>query len=247
MTDNIIMQPNFDKVIYITNKIIDDKLKNVANQWKQLNPEYTIELYDDIRCLDFLQNHYSQKYCDIFHYIKDGPIKSDFFRVCLLHIHGGVYADADILPIAPLNTYVDEDIDLMTCISYNYNKTKTKTTFCYNPHFIVSKKYSNELYEIIKTYENMFDNKIEYHYWVWSICNYFIKIDDFDIDPSSHNIFFKNNKKYKFIIEQIVEKDNGNTYTFENFMENKERLLKTRVDVVCVYMGKPVLNNFTNK
>jgi FkbM family methyltransferase len=238
-------QPNFEKVIYITNKTIDEKLKNVANQWLQLNPEYTVELYDDKRCLDFLLKYYGQKYCDIFHYIKDGPIKCDFFRACIIYVYGGVYADADIRPIVPLNIYVDDDVDFMTCISYNYKKYETR--FCYNPHFIVSKKYSTELYEIMKTYEEMYDTQIEYQYWKWSICNIFEKIHDFDISSSSNNIFFHNNKKYKFIIEQMIEKTNGTKYTFENFIEDKYRLLNTSISVICTYMGNPVLNNFDNK
>lgn len=250
MENNIITpQPNFEKVIYITNKIINDKTKKAANEWKQLNPEYIIELYDDDRCLEFLLKYYGQKYCDIFHYIKDGPIKSDFFRVCLIYVYGGIYVDADILPMVPLNTYVDDDVDFMTCISFNYKKTdQPKIKLCYNPHFIVSKKYSTELYEIIKTYENMFDNRVEYKMWDWSICYLFLKIDNFDIDPLSQNIFFKNNKKYKFIIEQIVEKNNR--YTFANLMEYKERLLKKELSntyVECAYMGTSVLNNFANK
>lgn len=38
------------KIIHIIYKNIDTII-NIENQWKCLNPEYTIELYDDIKCL----------------------------------------------------------------------------------------------------------------------------------------------------------------------------------------------------
>ena len=46
------------------------KKSNVsAKAMKELNPDYQIELYDDKRCLDFLDKHYGKKYCDIFDHL----------------------------------------------------------------------------------------------------------------------------------------------------------------------------------
>ncbi|MFY7728211.1 MAG: glycosyltransferase [Flavobacterium sp.] len=241
-SDNI---SRYSKTIYITRKEYDDKLQAVAGQWKVLNPEYSIELYDDQRCLQFLQQYYGDKYCNIFHYIKDGAIKADFFRVCILYIYGGVYADADIKPSVPLCEYVDSDVDLMTCISYNYGDS---SSFGYNPQLIVAKKYSTDLYKIIQKYEHLYDNKVEYNYWMWSICKQFEKIHNFNIQYMSSNLFVYNNKNYQFIIEQIVDKTNGETYIFETFPQHRERLLKQpNLHVQCIYMGKVVLHNFMNK
>jgi mannosyltransferase OCH1-like enzyme len=239
---------NFEKTIHITKKTIDEKLIKVKKEWEYLNPEYKVELYDDERCLNVLYKYYGKKYCDIFNFIKDGPIKADFFRVCLIYVFGGIYVDADIKPIVPLNHYIDDDVDLMTCISYNYDILKI--VFCYNPQMIVAKKYSNELFKIVCEYEYLYDNreKFPYTYWGWSICNTFKKIENFDITSNGENIFIYKNKKYKFIIEEIIDKNDNETYNFENFKKHKDELLKkSNISVYCKYMDNIILNNFTNK
>lgn len=239
----------FDKTIYITHKIIDEKLKIIESQWKKLNPEYQTELYDDERCLDFLDKYYGKKYCDIFQFIKHGPIKADFFRACIIYLKGGVYTDADIKPVKPLNDFVDDDIYLMTCVSYNY--AKTAKSFFYNPQLIIAKRFSNELFEIIKKYEHLYDReKNNYDYWKWSICNLFYKIHDFDIDINTNNIFYLNDKKYKFIIEEILDIETNLSYNFSNYFENNNNVMlqkNTKITVICKYMGEIVLNNFENK
>jgi FkbM family methyltransferase len=246
--DTLLIPPqnNFDKIIYITNKNINDKLLKVKKEWEVLNPEYKVELYDDARCIELLEKYYGKKYCDIFNFIPDGPIKADFFRACIIYVFGGIYVDADIKPLIPLKDYVDDDLDFMTCVSYNYNTR----TLPYNPQLIVSKKYSLELLNIINEYEKKYDNreKYPYSYWDWSICKLFNKINNFDITPIGDNIFTLQNKKYKFIIEEIIDKNTKNTYNFENFLQNREDLLKNPgISVYCKYKNTIVFENFENK
>ena len=233
----------FDKVIHITYKNIE-KLENVKNQWLMLNPEYRVELYDDTRCITFLNEYFGAKFGDIFNYIQDGPIKSDFFRICVLYIYGGVYVDADIKPFIPLNEFIEDDIELCTVISYNYQKEKT--VYNYNPHFIVAKKRNNYLYDTIKKYELLYEQQ-SYSYWHWSICNLF-NINDLEYNINNEkNAFTLNDKKYMFLIEKVVGPEDI-LYDFTNlFDENKQQKFKYSKYVFCDYDGKKVLENFTNK
>ena len=95
----------FPKVIYICNKNLDF-IKHYSKNWKILNPDYEIKLYDDNLCNEFLKNEFSQLHSDIFNYIKDGPIKADFWRVCIVYKYGGLYVDADIEPLLHLKDYI---------------------------------------------------------------------------------------------------------------------------------------------
>lgn len=233
----------FDKVIHITYKNIE-KLETVKNQWLTLNPNYRVELYDDNRCTQFLTENFGKTYSDIFNYIKDGPIKSDFFRICILYIHGGVYVDADIRPLVPLDDFIEHDIDFATCISYNYKKNST--SYKYNPHFIVSRKYNSYLYNAIKQYELLYE-KQTYSYWDWSICKLFIMDDFSNFINGLHNSFVLNDKKYIFLIEKVVG-DNDIAYDFTNIMSSDNKLkFNYSKSVYCEYNGKIVLENFTNK
>jgi mannosyltransferase OCH1-like enzyme len=97
------------KTIYICHKNID-VIKPYAQKWLDLNPNYTLELYDDERCQEFLIKEYSPDHLELFNFIKDGPIKADFWRLCILYKYGGVYADADIVPLVPLTEYINTNI-----------------------------------------------------------------------------------------------------------------------------------------
>ena len=56
------------KVIYITHKNIEI-IRPYSQKWIDLNPEYTIELYDNERCIEFLTREYTQQHVDIFNFI----------------------------------------------------------------------------------------------------------------------------------------------------------------------------------
>lgn len=120
------------KVIYFCNKTLD-QMEKYANNWKLLNPEYEIKLYDNEMCEKFLLEEYGLLYKNIFNYIRDGPIKADFWRICILFKYGGIYSDIDNQPFISLNEFLEENIDFVTCSSFlpEYN---------FNPNFIVAKK-----------------------------------------------------------------------------------------------------------
>lgn len=213
------------KVIYMCHKKLDS-IKKYSQNWKKLNPEYDIKLYDDDLCKKFLLKEYSQLHHDIFNFIPDGPIKSDFWRACVINKYGGLYVDADIEPLVPLKTYIEDDDDFVTCISTHFRKNKT--SFNFNPHFILSNKNNKILNNCIQEYIDAYKSGIEYSYWGWSICNFF-KIDN--IEKKESHIKYINNDKYKFLLELPSKNDceyNGvivlhnryNNYKNHNFIVN---------------------------
>lgn len=241
-----IQYPEFDKTIYITHKTTD-KLTIIKEQWTLLNPTYKVELYDDKRCLDFLSCHFGNKYCDIFNYIKDGQIKSDFFRCCLIYINGGIYVDADVKLLLPLDEWIKNNLDFATCISYNYRKNCN--TYKFNPHFIVSRKYNVWLYNTIKKYEYMYDNKVEYSYWHWSVCSLFNIENDFDITVDN-SIYIHNGKQHKKLYQFLIENcmSNNRQYNFTNIRDENGKFRVIHYDeCLCTIDNKQVLSNFANK
>jgi mannosyltransferase OCH1-like enzyme len=204
------------KDIYICYKNLKE-LQEYSQIWKELNPEYTLHLYDDQMCIDFLEKEYSSLHANIFKYIPDGPIKADFWRVCILYRYGGLYVDADIEPIIPLREYVDETVDFMSCLSdHNIN-------WPYNPHIIMTYAKNKLLKKCIDTYTELYNNNKPYNYWDWSIVNI---LKDTMTNMSSiikQYIYIYNNEKFQFL--QEVEYNNNSYYRF------------------CTYNNKKVLNN----
>jgi hypothetical protein len=236
------------QIIHITDKCIDDHLWQVKCQWQLLNPEYRIILYGDEHCIRLLQHFFGQKYVDIFHYLKDGPIKCDFFRACVLFVCGGIYADADIKPIVPLSTFIDESIHFATCLSFDYRPNKPN--YCYNPHFIACEKGAPELHSIIRKYEQMYDNQVPYDYWTWSICSLFEKIGDFPYESNAENTFSFEGRTFRFLSETIEASD-GQRFTcfeVESFMQQiNNKTIATPVQFHCDFRGRAVFLNFANK
>ena len=174
------------------------QIQKYSRNWKRLNPDWNIKLYDDELCKNFLLNEYSQLHLDIFNFIPDGPIKADFWRVCILNKYGGLYVDADIEPVVPLDNYIDDDDYFVTCLS------ELEPSYHLNPHFILSPKNNFILQKCINSYLELYNNKTPYKYWDWSIVTIFMKnIDLFkkNIKKKQSQIIFIDNKKYKFLQE----------------------------------------------
>jgi hypothetical protein len=145
-------------------------------------------------CEQFLLNEYSELHYNIFKFIPDGPIKSDFWRLCVLYKYGGIYVDADIHPLLPIDNYLIPTSDFVTCI--------TKENQNFNPHFIAVKKKEHILELCINEYIGMYTHKRHlYHYWKWSIIHIFNKYLKNLRNPKLSTIIFKY-KKFQFFIEK---------------------------------------------
>lgn len=219
------------KVIYMCHKTLND-IQIHSQNWKKLNPEYEIKLYDDKMCKDFLLKEYSQLHLDIFNFLKDGPIKSDFWRVCVIYKYGGIYADADIQPIVPLCDYLEDSDDFVTCISINFKKTKLKWQF--NPHFLACHKNDEILKQCIDRYITQYNDKKPYSYWKWSVCVLLVMKG---VTQKKSQILYIHGKKYKFLYEKnfntceyagkVVMKNRYPFYKNHNFTKkNKSKKLK---------------------
>lgn len=149
------------KTIYITSK--KELPDYVINNWKKLNPDYKIIFYNDDKIKEFLKESYPVEYLNYFNKLDSikgaGPIKADFWRLCILYKYGGIYVDSDIEPFASINNFLEEDTDFLTCGS-NFFKDP-------NPHIIVAQSNDKILKKCLDIYESYFNK--EYGYWKHSI------------------------------------------------------------------------------
>tara|TARA_R110000868_G_scaffold220226_1_gene471360 strand:+ start:3546 stop:4190 length:645 start_codon:yes stop_codon:yes gene_type:complete len=82
------------KIIYQTYKTKINQ--ETIDELMLLNPGFDYKFFDDIDCLKFLQENFSEKIAHTFTILKSGAHKSDLFRYCLLLKYGGFYVDVDI-------------------------------------------------------------------------------------------------------------------------------------------------------
>jgi len=184
------------KDIYICYKNIED-LEIYSKKWRLLNPDMEVHLYDDIKCIQFFRDYYPPIFLEIFLYIRDGPIKADFWRLCILFIFGGCYVDADIEPFVPLSNYIQFDEYFVTCLSGFKNS--------YNPHIICCEKQNKIIHSCICEYLRYYKMNKPYSYDGWSVVFVFINVLGFSINNNIPGEYIINNKKYKFLKEHPID------------------------------------------
>ena len=192
------------KTIYMCHKELN-YIETYSQNWKILNPEYELKLYDNNMCEQFLLNEYGQLFKDVFNFIPDGPIKADFWRVCIIYRCGGIYVDADIEPLISLKHFLEDNITFATCIIGVRN---------YNPHIIISHIGNIYLKLCIDTYINYYLSKKIYSYDEWSIVcivnnifRYPFSDEGLYIQPNERIQLFKNKYQNGLINEHSVYKN----------------------------------------
>ncbi len=226
-------QTEIPKIIYICHKNL--KCLNMTYSfWKKLNPKYQIKLFDDAMCGQFLLDKFSELHQNVFKFIPDGPIKSDFWRVCILYKYGGIYVDADIHPLVPLNAFLSHDSDFVTCI--------TKSNRNFNPHFIAARKNDPILKECIEEYINFY-KKQSYAYWDWSIVNVFNRQlsnvkHHHNKMPTSH-FFTLDNKKYQLFFEMTTHDEKKKNVIHDIMAKLKPHGMH---DYYCSFLNKRIFN-----
>jgi mannosyltransferase OCH1-like enzyme len=71
---------------------------------KEMNPDYTFNIFDDNECRDFIANHYDSTILKAYDDIIPAAFKADLWRYCYLYINGGVYLDIKTVCAKPLNS-----------------------------------------------------------------------------------------------------------------------------------------------
>jgi mannosyltransferase OCH1-like enzyme len=231
--EEIHTQKEIPKIIYICHKNV--KCLSTTNAfWKRLNPGYKIKLFNDDMCEKFLLDQFSELHQSIFKFIPDGPIKSDFWRLCILYKYGGIYVDADIHPLVPLDKYLMRSCDFVTCI--------TTSNGNFNPHFIAARKNDDILKKCIDEYIQFYiHRKQSYSYWDWSIVHMFNK---FLSNVKSHynqirhsQAFSLEQKKYQLFFE-ILDHDKSNDNSINKIMTQSRGLH----DYYCTFLNRRIFN-----
>jgi hypothetical protein len=86
-------------------------MSRLVESWKRSGWEY--KFYSDDDAETFLRTHFPVEVLQAYRSLIPGAFKADLFRYCALLIHGGVYADVDILLESSLDVVVEPDVGFM--------------------------------------------------------------------------------------------------------------------------------------
>lgn len=209
------------KQIFFCNGVIDSNSIASVHRWKTLNPEYSIYLYDNKMCYTFLKREFGEKHAKVFDFIKDGPIKADFWRLCVLYKMGGVYSDIDNVPKKPLSEVIRLEAHFVVPTSY-----WLRMGFRFNPNFIMCYQKDEIIKKCIEWYINKYDKKHIYQYWGWSIMKCFNDTIFFPSYKRISGIYKVHDKNFQLLLECEGKKhtdahtDYGGKVFFYNRCEN---------------------------
>lgn len=99
-------------------KAENESIDSLRRTWIDKNPEYEYTYYDDTDIEEFISKHFSSETLLCYKRIIAGSLKADFFRYCVLYIHGGFYIDVDISCVKPLSAVIDPNTTLVTTTDY---------------------------------------------------------------------------------------------------------------------------------
>jgi mannosyltransferase OCH1-like enzyme len=108
------------KTIWQTMKsnVVPAKMREWADTWIKLNPEYQYNFVDDDGIGMFIRSSFPD-YLQAFEKIKHGASKADLWRYLVMFKYGGIYADVDCFCVNPLKEWIDPGAAYVTQLGVN--------------------------------------------------------------------------------------------------------------------------------
>lgn len=76
--------------------------------WFNKNPHYEWYYFDDIKCQKFIRDHFDNEFFEMYNSLPYGVMKSDAWRIAIVYIYGGVYADLDTICMKPVDEWIND-------------------------------------------------------------------------------------------------------------------------------------------
>lgn len=120
-----------EKNIWQTYETLYDALPNYAKAsigtWTSQNPEYKHGYMSGPDREEFFKNNFDQKIADVYSNLPLGVMKAGLWRFAILYIYGGIYADMDTHCKAPVDTWMNQDYDMILDIERDTPWLATQT------------------------------------------------------------------------------------------------------------------------
>lgn len=116
----------------------------IQNYRNKYISNFTTILWNVELATKFIQKEYPE-YLDFFNHQTSHPIiKCDFFRYLLMYHFGGIYTDLDFIPLKPLNSFFQEQIEFNKyniILSEEWNNSTALTNTLHNGILISKSKF----------------------------------------------------------------------------------------------------------
>lgn len=88
---------------------VPDGMHQASQSWINLNPGFDYHCHDDAMRREFVAKHFDDATLKCYDALPAGAFRADLWRYCALYVHGGVYADIDMVCRTPLGELIGPD------------------------------------------------------------------------------------------------------------------------------------------
>ena len=180
------------KIIWQTYKtpVPPNESLDCIKTWLDKNPSHVWYYFDDARCEKFIRDHFDDEFYNMYVSLPYGVMKSDAWRIAIVYIYGGVYADLDTVCLRPIDEWTN-DRELVVSIEPPTHDGIANFCFAASPkhpaiyqcleHLLINYNGPNYLDKLITTGTPI--QNFGQHAFASGIKEYFIKHPD---DTSIH-------------------------------------------------------------
>jgi mannosyltransferase OCH1-like enzyme len=133
------------------------KAVECSDSWKEKNPEWEYKYFSSSDRERFVLDNFGKEWLEIYNSYKINVLRSTLWRYMCLYIHGGLYADLDILCKMPIESWLNLDLDFAVSKEPN-NPGYTQMIFASCPKSIFLKNLLEDIKDIY--YANKKSNKV---------------------------------------------------------------------------------------
>ena len=110
------------RIVYQTweTKTFEPEFQRFLDEQKKINNNFQFVLCDASERLEFIKNNFSEEHVYTYNLLRPGAFKADFWRYCMLYIHGGFYMDIDMISKSNISSLLlDENVTFIAPIDLN--------------------------------------------------------------------------------------------------------------------------------
>lgn len=92
------------------------RARDCMASWRRFNPGLSCHYFDDHACSDFMRNWFNPVVVDMYESLPIGVMKADVWRVAVVYVYGGIYADIDTECRAAVSEWIGADHSLVVAV-----------------------------------------------------------------------------------------------------------------------------------
>ena len=175
-------------------KDIPEVIKPQALSWTTSNPQLDLKFMDDRACANFILENFGDEVLSAYLSLPQNIMRADFWRIAVVYIHGGYYADLDVEANVNLSQLI-ENINSIECVFITESNNIANFFFGATPNHPVMKMTLDIMLDAATYVNESTSQNFGMHPFHVAVREYF-NIQDTNYQ-SNNTVHFLNNEQLK--------------------------------------------------